>query len=42
MGVREALQHNTLLQEVRRWRARALHRLMHEAQESHIYGVPKA
>ena len=40
--VREALQDKHHLQEVRRWRARALHRLMHQAQESRIYGVLKA
>ena len=40
--VREALQDKHHLQEVRRQRARALHRLMHQAQESRIYGVLKA
>ena len=40
--VREAVQDKHHLQEVRRWRARALHRLMHQAQESRIYGVLKA
>ena len=40
--VREALHDKHHLQEVRRWRARALHRLMHQAQESRIYGVLKA
>ena len=40
--VREALHDKHHLQEVRRWRARALHRDMHQAQESRIYGVLKA
>ena len=42
MRVREALQHKHHLQDVRGWRARALHRLMHQAQEPRIYGVLKA
>ena len=40
--VREAPHDKHHLQEVRRWRARALHRGMHQAQESRIYGVLKA
>ena len=42
MRVREALEDKHHLQEVRRWRARAFHRPMHQAQESRIYGVLKA